>query len=164
MSTHSKIQSGLGARRDQTYQEDEHDTSKLQGKLKAPTVWPTCRAVFHKGRWTWEAKPAGAHETLCPACLRITINTPRVSSRSRDRSEDTQHEQLIGVVKNMEEKENTRSPGSWGLNHDLRAWSFRRPIPICPRRIGDALKQAYHGELELHYDQDEQFVRVTWTN
>jgi hypothetical protein len=32
-----------------------------------------------------------------------------------------------------------------------------------PQRIGEALKHAYHGELELHYDQDEQFVRVTWT-
>ena len=31
-----------------------------------------------------------------------------------------------------------------------------------PRRIGEALKHAYHGELELHYDQDEDFVRVTW--
>ena len=50
MSTHSKIPSGLGARRDKTYQEDEHDTYKLQGKLKEPTVCPTCGAVFHKGR------------------------------------------------------------------------------------------------------------------
>ena len=32
-----------------------------------------------------------------------------------------------------------------------------------PRRIGDALKHAYHGEMDLHYDQDEEFVRVTWT-
>ena len=46
MSTHSKIPSGLGARRDKTYQEDEHDTYKLQGKLKEPTVCPTCGAVF----------------------------------------------------------------------------------------------------------------------
>jgi hypothetical protein len=53
MSTHSKIPSGLGARRDQTYQEDEHDTYNMQGKLTEPTVCPTCGAVFHKGRWTW---------------------------------------------------------------------------------------------------------------
>jgi len=32
-----------------------------------------------------------------------------------------------------------------------------------PRRIGEGLRHAYHGELELHYDQDEDFVRVTWT-
>jgi len=30
-------------------------------------------------------------------------------------------------------------------------------------RRDEALKHAYHGELDLHYDQDEQFVRVTWT-
>ena len=32
-----------------------------------------------------------------------------------------------------------------------------------PRRIGEGLKHAYHGELELHYNRDEDFVRVTWT-
>jgi hypothetical protein len=37
MFTHAKIPSGVGARRDQTYHEDEHDTYKLQGKLKEPT-------------------------------------------------------------------------------------------------------------------------------
>jgi hypothetical protein len=37
MSTHAKILSGLGARRDQPYHEDEHDTYKLPGKLKEPT-------------------------------------------------------------------------------------------------------------------------------
>ena len=31
-----------------------------------------------------------------------------------------------------------------------------------PRRIGEALKHAHHGELELRYDKDEDFVRVTW--
>ena len=34
MSTHSKIPSGLGERRDQTYQEDEHDTYKLPGEAQ----------------------------------------------------------------------------------------------------------------------------------
>jgi hypothetical protein len=31
-----------------------------------------------------------------------------------------------------------------------------------PRRIGEALKHAYHGELQLHYDRNEDFVRVNW--
>ena len=37
MSTHAKIPSGLGARRDETYHEDEHDTYRLPEKLKEPT-------------------------------------------------------------------------------------------------------------------------------
>ncbi len=30
------------------------------------------------------------------------------------------------------------------------------------RRIGEALHHAYHGELNLHYNKDEEFIRVTW--
>ena len=71
MSTHAKIPSGLGARRDQTYQEDEHDTYKLQGKLKESTVCPTCGAVFHKGRWTWDPRPAKRHGP-CPSARHRT--------------------------------------------------------------------------------------------
>ncbi len=32
-----------------------------------------------------------------------------------------------------------------------------------PRRIGEALKHAHHGELDMQYDQDEDFIRITWT-
>jgi NMD protein affecting ribosome stability and mRNA decay len=146
MSTHSKIPSGLGARRDQTYQEDEHDTYKLQGKLKEPTVCPTCGAVFHKGRWTWDKYPKGL----------VTI---------KGSFKDIQHEQLIGVVKNTEEKEKKEHPLSriMGIESQPDGLIISTTDTHLPRRIGDALKHAYHGELELHYDQDEQFVRVTWT-
>jgi hypothetical protein len=77
MSTHSKIPSGLGTRRDRTIQEYQHDTYKLQGKLNEPTVCTECGALFHKGRWTWFPKPAGADEIVCPACLRIRDKSPQ---------------------------------------------------------------------------------------
>ncbi|MEO8339535.1 MAG: BCAM0308 family protein [Nitrospirota bacterium] len=133
MSTHSKIPAGLAAHREQTYQEEEHDTYKLRGKLKEPTLCPTCGAVFHKGRWTWDTKPADTHETLCPACRRIHDKYPKGVVTIKGPCKDTQHEQLIGVVNNPEEKEkkNTRLLESWPLNHNPRACSFPRPIPIC---------------------------------
>ncbi|MFQ5932201.1 MAG: hypothetical protein ACE5MM_07320, partial [Nitrospiraceae bacterium] len=31
-----------------------------------------------------------------------------------------------------------------------------------PRRIGEALHHAYHGELSFHYNEDEDFIRVRW--
>ncbi len=31
-----------------------------------------------------------------------------------------------------------------------------------PRRIGEALHHAYHGELNLRYSKDQQFIRVLW--
>lgn len=165
MSTHSKIPSGLGTRRDKTYQEDEHDSYKLQGKLKEPTVCPTCSAVFHLGRWTWDAKPAGAHETQCPACHRIHDKYPKGLVTIKGPFKDTQHEQLAGVVRNMEEKEKKEHPLSriMGIESQPEGLVISTTDTHLPRLIGEALKQAYHGELELHYDQDEQFIRVTWT-
>jgi hypothetical protein len=31
-----------------------------------------------------------------------------------------------------------------------------------PRRIGEALKRAFHGELDMHFDEAGYFVRVDW--
>lgn len=31
-----------------------------------------------------------------------------------------------------------------------------------PRRIGEAMHRAYHGDLKIHYDEDSYFVRVEW--
>jgi hypothetical protein len=31
-----------------------------------------------------------------------------------------------------------------------------------PRRIGDAMHRAFHGNLELKYDEGNYFVRVNW--
>ena len=31
-----------------------------------------------------------------------------------------------------------------------------------PRRIGEALKRALHGELTMHFDETGYFVRVDW--
>jgi hypothetical protein len=32
-----------------------------------------------------------------------------------------------------------------------------------PRRIGEAVKRAFHGEIDAHFEQDGYFVRVDWT-
>ena len=49
---------GHGARHDRFVQEYQHDSYKMPGKLKEPTVCKSCGALYHKGRWTWGAKPA----------------------------------------------------------------------------------------------------------
>jgi NMD protein affecting ribosome stability and mRNA decay len=165
MSTHSKIPSGLGTRSDQTYQEDEHDTYKLQGKLRGPTFCSTCSAVFQKGRWSWATKPSGAHETLCPACHRIRDVYPKGLVTIKGSFKDVQHEQPIGVITNTEDKEQNEHPFSRIMGIELRPEGLvisTTDTPL-PRRIGEALTHAYQGKLEVPYDPDEHFVRVTGT-
>jgi NMD protein affecting ribosome stability and mRNA decay len=165
MSTHSKIPSGLGARRDQTYQEKEHDTYKLKGKLKEPTVCTECGALFHNGRWTWNQKPAGADEIICPACLRIRDKYAK-GFLTLSGSFLTEHkEEIMGVVHNTEAKEKTEHPLSrvMGYEQQAAALMISTTDTHLPRRIGEALHHAYQGELKVHYDEGEEFIRVAWT-
>jgi len=157
--------SGLGARRDRTVQEYQHDTYKLRGKLKEPTVCTTCGAVFHKGRWTWGPKPEGADEITCPACLRIRDKYPKGFVTLKGPFVAEQHEQVMGVVHHAEAKEKPEHPLSriMGVERRPEGLMVSTTDTHLPRLIGEALQHAYHGELDLHYDDDEDFVRVTWT-
>ncbi len=165
MAEKTKIPAGLGARRDRTVQEYQHDTYKLRGKLKEPTVCPECGALFQKGRWTWGTIPRNAEQTSCPACHRVRDKYPKGVVTIKGSFKDEQYEQVIGVVKNTEEIEKKEHL----LSRIMAIQSQQEDLVISttdthlPRRIGEALKHAYHGELALHDDKDEEFVRVTWT-
>jgi len=165
MAAKTNKPAGLGARRDRTVQEYQHDTYKLRGKLKEPTVCSECRALFHKGRWTWGSAPANAGEIVCPACLRIRDKYPKGLVTIKGGVKDEQHEQVIGLVKNTEEIEKKEHPLSRIMSIETKPEGLviSTTDTHLPRRIGEALKHAYHGDLELHYDKAEDFVRVTWT-
>ena len=77
MAAKTKTLAGLGARRDRSVQEYQHDSYKLRGKLKEPTVCPECGALFHKGRWTWGTAPSTAEAASCPACHRMRDKYPK---------------------------------------------------------------------------------------
>lgn len=165
MAAKTKSPAGLGARRDRTLQEYQHDTYKLRGKLKEPTVCSGCGALFHKGRWTWVSAPENAAEIVCPACLRIRDKYPKGLVTIKGGVKDEQHEQVIGLVENTEAIEKKEHPLSRIMSIETRPEGLviSTTDTHLPRRIGEALKHAYHGSLELHYDKAEDFARVTWT-
>lgn len=156
---------GQGPRRDRIVQEHRHDTYRLSGKLKEPTVCSGCGALFHKGRWTWGPAPRGAQSTTCPACHRIRDKYPMGLVTIAGSFKEKQHEQVIGVIHNAAAQEKKEHPLSriMGIERRPEGLVISTTDTHLPRRIGKALKHAYHGELTLHYDQDEEFVRVTWT-
>jgi NMD protein affecting ribosome stability and mRNA decay len=165
MAAQSNMPASLGARRDRTIQEYQHDTYKLRGKLKEPTTCPDCGALFQKGRWTWGTAPSGAEQAICPACHRIRDKYPMGLVTIKGSFKDEQRDQVIGLVKNEEEKEKKEHP----LSRIMSIAIQREELVISttdshlPRRIGEALQHAYHGALIVHYDKGEEFVRVTWT-
>lgn len=151
-------------RRDRLIRERIHDPYKARRKLPEPTVCPRCQAVYQSGRWTWNDRPANAKEGLCQACHRINDKFPAGeltlggSFLRRHRSE------LEHLARNEEKLETGEHP----LNRIMAIEDRGGELLITttdihlPRRIGEALRRAYEGELDYHYDEESHFIRVTW--
>ena len=53
-------------KKDRSVRARKHDPYKTKGKPREPSVCRECKAVYHKGRWTWGPVPAKSHELDVP--------------------------------------------------------------------------------------------------
>jgi NMD protein affecting ribosome stability and mRNA decay len=147
-------------------QEARHDTYQRRGKLREPTVCPTCGAVFHKGHWTWGQRPTGAHEEVCPACHRIHDRYPAGELSVRGPFVTEHKAEILGLIHNVEAHEKAEHPLSriMRIDEGEKALVVSTTDTHLARGIGEALHHAYHGEITIQYSEDQQFVRVYWTH
>ena len=151
-------------RRDRLVQDNRNDPYQAKHKLTEPTVCPQCGAVFHEGRWQWLARPAQAHEELCPACRRTQEDMPAGYVSVSGPFFTSHRDELLQLVKNEEAREKGEHP----LKRIMKIEDEGRGVQVTTtdihlaRRIGDALHDAYQGELEYHYNEDEHLLRVVW--
>lgn len=153
-------------RRDQMFEERVHDSYKIRGKLQEPTVCPQCNAVFHQGRWQWIAAPKGAHEHLCPACLRIHDQYPAGFVNLSGDFFASHRDEIMNLVRNKEKREREEHPlqrimGTEEKNGGVEVTTT--DIHLA-RLIGEALHHAYQGELEFHYNPNDYLLRVNWSH
>lgn len=152
-------------RRDRLIQENRDDPYQARHKPTEPTVCPTCGAVFHEGRWQWLARPAQAHEELCPACRRTQEEMPAGYVSVTGDFFNAHRDELLQLVKNEEAREKGEHP----LKRIMKIEDEDGGVQVTTtdihlaRRIGDALHGAYQGELEYHYNENEHLLRVVWT-
>ncbi len=141
------------------------DPYQRQQKPHEGTRCPQCGVVFEEGRWQWAAGGEARHEELCPACRRINDKFPAGIVTLKGRFARAHRQELIRVARNQEETEKAEHP----LNRIMSIEDDNEGILInttdihLPRRIGEALERAFHGELEFSYEEDGYFVRVNWT-
>jgi predicted Zn-ribbon and HTH transcriptional regulator len=151
-------------RHDRLIQEQRHDTYKSKHKLVEPTVCPQCGAVYHEGRWQWLAKPAQAHEEMCPACHRIHDELPAGYVHITGDFFKQHREELLHQIANQEAKAKAEHP----LERIIKIAKEDDSILVTTtdihlaRGIGEALHHAYQGELEFHYNEQENLLRVVW--
>ena len=151
-------------RRDRLVEESRHDAYKAKHKLHEPTVCPQCGAVFHDGRWQWLSKPAQAHEEMCPACHRIHDDFPAGYVSVGGAFFQDHREELLHLASNEEARAKAEHP----LKRIIKIEDQDDGIQITTtdihlaRGIGEALHHAYQGELEYHYNEQENLLRVVW--
>jgi NMD protein affecting ribosome stability and mRNA decay len=155
-----------GRKHDTAIPERGFDGYRLHGnrKVPEPSVCPDCGAVFHQGRWHWSDRPAGAAEIRCPACERIRDGFPAGFLSLNGEflaAHGTEIENLIENVAAIEGREHA-------LHRIIATERTGSGITITttdihlPRRLGEAIHQAYAGDLSVQYADEDQVVRVAW--
>ena len=144
-------------------QQPREDPYELAGKPPEPARCPQCGASFHGGRWQWASAPGGTPH-VCPACRRIADKQPAGILTLSGASLASHKAEILNLARHKEEAEKA----DHALNRIMGIEEQDGTVVITttdihlPRRIGEALKRAYHGHLELHYEEDGYFLRATW--
>lgn len=153
-------------RHDRLLQEQVHDAYKIKGKLHEPTACPQCGAVYHQGRWQWLKEPEGAHKHTCPACMRIHDRYPAGFLTLDGDFFASHREEIMRMIQNEEKHEREEHPLKRIMDTETKEGTalVTTTDPHLARMIGEALHRAYQGELEFHYNKEENLLRVHWTH
>jgi hypothetical protein len=143
------------------------DTYKLRRKLAEPSRCPGCGAVFREGRWQWEREglPGLAHEELCTACQRVNDNYPAGILTIKGPVVVSNKAELLALARRNEQAEKAEHCQNRIMAIEEPAedeLTIKTTDIHLPRRIGKAIDRAFHGDLQIHYDEGNYFVRVEW--
>ena len=152
-------------RRDSIVPEKGLDTYQRLAKLPEPAVCPECEAVFHKGRWTWmDEPPPNAAIVLCPACERCRDSYPAGFLTLSGKFLQERYDSVMSTIENEAAQETGEHP----MHRIIDRQREGEDVIITttdihlPRRLGEAVRRAFGGELEYRYVDDDQILRASW--
>lgn len=166
--SHATIPKGFRKiqRHDGIFQEQAHDAYKAKSKPLEPTVCSQCGAVFHAGRWQWSKAPENAHKATCPACHRIHDQYPAGFLTLKGGFFQSHRDEIMHLVHNHEKYERAEHPLKRIIaveEKDGATLVTTTDIHLA-RGMGEALHRAYQGELQFHYNPEQNLLRVSWTH
>lgn len=153
------------ARAGQTYEERLTDPYKMTGKPKEPAACPECRAVFRDGRWTWSEAPEGANDVLCPACIRVRDKFPAAMLTLGGDFYSARETEIINLIKNTEAAAKAERPLERIMSIDKKRGETVVTFTDThlAHGVGVALNNAYRGELDARYTDEDGLLRITWS-
>ncbi|MCU7944198.1 MAG: ATPase [Candidatus Thiodiazotropha sp. (ex Cardiolucina cf. quadrata)] len=154
-------------RRDRLLKDRSIDAYRSERKLPDPTLCQICGAVFTGGRWQWcEALPIEAKETRCPACQRIHDRVPAGYLTLSGTFFNEHRKEIMRLIHNHVERQRTRHPLQRIIDTHIKE-SGDMEISFTefhlPKGVGEAVKNAYQGELQIHFPEASGQVRASWS-
>lgn len=145
------------------YGNETNDVYRSTKKLQEPTICKSCGALLVNGRWTWDDIPPEVFERLCAACQRIEDQYPAGIIEVNGPFFRDHQSEIINMIKNIHFNEISEHPLERIMNIEEKNGKtiITTTGMHIARRIGDALYNAYEGELNYNYD-DENLIRVQW--
>lgn len=151
--------------RDRIYDDPRHDPYQARGKYSEPAVCTGCHAIYQNGRWVRGTAPPDAHAVECPACHRIRDRQPAGYITLRGALVEGDREELVRIARNVEKREAVEHPlhRIMGIEKGAGEVLITTTDVHLPQRIGEAVRRAHKGQLEVDYGQDEYVARVRWS-
>jgi NMD protein affecting ribosome stability and mRNA decay len=156
-------QSSYG-RKDRLIKEKLHNVYRDGDKSLGLTRCTGCNALYKEGRWTWEAAPPQAADTICPACRRIADRYPAGFVELKGPFFLEHRDEIMSLAANVEKKEKEERPLEriMGIENEVDFAMVTTTGIHVARRIGEAVAKAYKGDLTFQYAEGEKRVRVYW--
>jgi hypothetical protein len=169
MNRHSGVPPGgrRHDRHDRMFLEEIHDPYLSRRKLPEPTVCPECGAVYSGGRWRWATTAlTPVEQTPCPACRRLRDKVPAGFLRLRGPFFEEHRSDILNLAHNTVAYEETQHPlkrvmGSTDEADGAVVLTFTDGH--LPRGVGEAIKRAFDGDLDIRFAKESGITRVTWT-
>jgi NMD protein affecting ribosome stability and mRNA decay len=146
-------------------QEKRHDPYRQTAKSKGPARCKQCGATYVRGQWRWQpVTPAPKATTTCSACQRIADRYPAGEVLVRGAFVASRRGEIESLIRHTADKEGGEHPlhRIMQLRRKNGGFEVTTTDIHLPHRIGHALKDAWGGELETHYDDHGYYARVTW--
>lgn len=141
------------------------DPYMAKEKPAEPSACPDCGAVFRKGRWKWPDLPDNsARPVVCAACRRIAEKLPAGTLTLQGDYVGRHGNEIVQLINHRAEQEKKEHPMHriMGLDRGADSIVVTTTDIHLPRRLGQAVRRAHHGKLEVTYDTDAYGVRAHW--
>lgn len=152
-------------RQDRRIREMDHDPYHSKLKLSGPAACIQCGVIFRDGRWQWGEPDPDAREVTCPACQRINDAVPAGFLSLRGAFWKDHRQEIENLIRNIEEREKAGHPMKriMAMNEQDGELVITFTEPHLARGVGQAVHDAFEGDLEIQYSEDEYLLRVQWT-